>query len=119
MKSQHAAQLNALFLIMIGLWGYAANDFAIHTVLVPLIAGIGFYVFSYFLKNEHKKLLLMISFLCFILILAFSVPFLRNAEQGDFWGMTRVGLEMTVTAMALIVYLRNFIQTRKLDTPHA
>lgn len=119
MKSQHAALVNSIVLIIIGFWGYAANNFATHTAIIPLGSGILFMILSLLLKTENKNILLLIISLTLLLILAFSMPFLRNAKQADLWGMFRIGIEMLVSAMALIVYLRNFVQLNKNKTLNA
>jgi hypothetical protein len=107
MKSQHAAYINSFVLIVIGFWGYAANNFATHTAIIPLSAGILFLGMALLLKKEKKILLIFIIF-----------PLLRNARQSDIWGMIRISIEMLASAMALIVYLRNYIQINKHKATH-
>ncbi len=118
MKSQTAALINSIVLILIGIWGFIANDYAIHTLIVPLSAGIILLIFSRFLQIDKPNVLLLVSFLTFILMLAFIVPFQRNAEQSDVMGMLRIGIEMMASAMALIVYLRNFVQLKMNHKTH-
>ncbi len=118
MKSQHAAYINSFVLIVIGFWGYAANNFATHTAIIPLSAGILFLGMALLLKKEKKILLIFISTITFILLIAFIFPLLRNARQSDIWGMIRISIEMLASAMALIVYLRNYIQLNKNKATH-
>lgn len=116
MKSQQAAFINSIVLILVGFWGYVANHYMMHTIIVPLIAGIVFMILSKFLRKESKGLILFIMGLTLILFVAFMVPFQRNAEQGDYMGMLRLAIEMTVCALAFIVYLRRLIQLKKATT---
>lgn len=85
---------NGLLLLVVGFWGFAANQFAVHTGLTPLIAGSIFVIFSMLLHKENIFLLRLYIVLSLILGLAFLWPFLRNFEQNDFWGMFRTGLEI-------------------------
>ncbi len=107
MTSQHAALMNSIILLLIGFWGYAANDFATHTAVVPIGAGILFLILSKYLKNAGKGLLIFTMVLALVLIVAFTVPLQRNVEQGDVTGMFRLAFEMAACAFAFIVYLRN------------
>ncbi len=116
MSSQQAAILNSIVLLLVGFWGYAANDFAVHTAIVPIGSGILFLILSQFLKYQNKLFLLFMMAVTLILSIAFVVPFQRNLEQGDYLGMLRLGLEIAACILAFIVYLRNLIQLYKAKT---
>ncbi|MBK8450786.1 MAG: hypothetical protein IPL42_12505 [Saprospiraceae bacterium] len=108
MKSTQATIINAIILLAIGFWGYAANNFSAHTAFVPMGFGLLLLVFAFYTKHENKVLAYIVFGLTLIVMFAMLRPFLRNADQGDLNGMIRVGLEMASCAMALIVYIRNF-----------
>jgi hypothetical protein len=110
MKSNQAALMNSIVLLVVGAWGFVANHFMVHTAIVPLGAGLLFLVLSKFLSNGQKGLLILMMVLSLSLFIAFMVPFKRNAEQGDVFGMLRLGIEMIACAIAFIVYLRNLKQ---------
>jgi uncharacterized membrane protein (UPF0136 family) len=113
MKSQQAAFINSIVLIVVGFWGYVANHFLMHTLIVPLGAGILFMILSKFLKNENKGLIQFMMIITLALFFAFIVPFQRNMEQADLMGMLRLAIEMAACAFAFIVYLRHLIQLNK------
>ena len=116
MKSEQAAFINSIILILVGFWAYVANDFKIHTLIVPLGAGLLFLILSKFLKNENRGLILFMMSITLVLFIAFMVPFKRNAEQSDYMGMLRIAIEMFACALAFIVYLRQLIQLKKAQT---
>jgi hypothetical protein len=113
MNPRQAALINSIVLLIVGFWGYAANNFATHTAIVPLGAGLFMLVLSWFLNKENKTLLLFMMLFTLTLFIAFMVPFRRNAEQSDYMGMLRLGIEMIACAMAFIVYLRSLKQNKK------
>lgn len=115
MKPQLAARINSIVLLIVGFWGYAANNFATHTAIVPLGAGLLILIASGFLRDENKILLLVMLVFTLVLFIAFMVPFRRNAEQSDYLGMLRLGIEMIACAMAFIVYLRSLKQSKKTE----
>lgn len=85
---------NGIILVGIGLSGYIANNFVLHTGLTPIISGILFLVLAG-LWNQHRDLIQKIGMsLAFLLSIAFIWPFLRNLEQMDYWGMFRCGIEI-------------------------
>lgn len=111
MNPYKAAILQALIFLSVGFWGYAANNFAAHTAMVPLGAGILFLALSQRLKNPDRIMLLVVMLISLALFIALMIPFRRNAGQSDFWGMFRIAIEMTACALAFIVYLRRLKQT--------
>jgi uncharacterized membrane protein (UPF0136 family) len=113
MTSQQVAFINSIVLLIVGFWGYAANNFAMHTAIVPIGSGILFLILSKFLKTPAKGLLMLMMTLALALVIAFTVPFLRNVEQGDFAGMFRLVVEMAACAFAFIMYLRNLKLLKK------
>jgi hydrogenase/urease accessory protein HupE len=100
--------MNAIVLLIVGLWGYIANDYALHTLIVPLAAAILFGLMGmFFLIIPGRATIILMMILSLGLFVAFIVPFRRNAEQADYMGMLRLGLEMLACAIAFIVYLRS------------
>ncbi|MBK9107048.1 MAG: hypothetical protein IPM92_01360 [Saprospiraceae bacterium] len=85
---------NGITLVGIGLIGFIANNFVLHTGLTPIISGILFIVLAG-LWNQRRDLIQKIGMtLAFILSIAFIWPFMRNLEQMDYWGMLRSGIEI-------------------------
>lgn len=119
MKSQKIAFINAIVLLVIGFWGYAANNYSLHTAVVPISAGILLLILSKFLKKENPGLLIFVIVLSLLLFLAFLVPFQRNMEQSDYVGMLRLTIEMLVCAFAIVVYINNLIRLKKAASSNA
>lgn len=86
--------INGSLLWVVGFWGFAANQFAMHTGMTPIIAGLVFIVLGWRMLVNPTRLVIVSSILNVLLGIAFVWPFLRNFEQNDPWGMFRTGTEI-------------------------
>ncbi|MCC6754273.1 MAG: hypothetical protein IT266_09870 [Saprospiraceae bacterium] len=81
-------------LFLFGFWGYAANDFVLHTGLTPMLSGLIFALAARYLgKHPRKNERYLIAF-AMLLAIALVWPLLRNVEQADPWGIFRTSSEI-------------------------
>lgn len=115
MTTNKTCLLNGIILLDLGFWGYAANQFALHTGIVPI--GFGAYLCLFSTKHsiENKSLFFFNTGLTLAFIFAMIRPLLRNIEQADLAGICRVSLEMAACVMAVIVYIRSFNSVHQKD----
>ncbi len=102
-----ACLLNGIILLAIGFWGYAANHFNAHTGIIPIGFGLLLILLSKFFQQKKNGLYYVILILTTIVMLALFRPLMRNIEQSDWYGISRLSLEIASCAMAIIIYLRN------------
>jgi hypothetical protein len=116
MQAHQANLINAIVLLVVGLWGYAANNFNSHTAIVPLGAGLLFLVLNTFLKDGNRHVAHLVVILTLVLAIALFWPLKRNMDQADTIGTLRVGIEIVSCLFALGVFIKSFIDNRKLKS---
>lgn len=107
MKSSDAALISGLGLLLIGIWGFVANDFSLHTGMTPILSGIIFTLISFRLKHRNKNLIRFCQLFAAILAVLLIVPFKRNAEQMDYAGMLRTFIEIMLCCWAVYIYYKD------------
>jgi len=101
--------LNALSLIIMGLWGAVAANFASPTVFIAPAFGLIFLLLHNGLKNQNKIVSHVIPILTLLLLFALFRPFL--GQEG--LGKLRVGIMLITGVIALASYILFFINARK------
>lgn len=117
MKPYIATLLNAFVLILGGLWGYMAlsgNGGEVSmTAFIPIIAGGVLLLFVPGMRKENKVIAHIVVLLTFLLIPGFIKPLTGAIDRGDNMGILRVVLYMVFCVIAMVSYIKSFIDARK------
>ena len=122
MKAEKMNLINSLSLIILGVWGYIdVSNYALNTIisfehwtaLIPVIFGFILLLCQNGIKNKSKviaHIAVLVTLLIFIALVGKRLPI--SIEQGGV-GLFRV-LAMSLTSLiALILFIRSFIENRK------
>ena len=101
MKPHKISFVNAVTLISFGLWGYIDVDYS-PTALIPVVFGVIILALNSGLKKENKTVAHIVVLLTFLILGGLFKPLM----------ITRVGLMMLSTLMALVVFIKSFIANR-------
>ncbi|HEY9115255.1 MAG TPA: hypothetical protein VIN10_11195 [Bacteroidales bacterium] len=113
MKPHLASLINAILLIILGLWGYFGSETPSFTALIPVFAGIILLFLNQGLKKENKTIA-HIAVIVTILVLAGLVkPLMGALDRADTAAISRVVIMMFSTLVALISFIKSFIDARK------
>ena len=113
MKPFQANLLNAAVLIIMGLWGYLGSESPSATSLIPIIFGGIFLLATPPFKKENKIVAHIIVLLTFLLIIALIMPLRGAIGRGDTMAVVRVGLMLATSILALIIFIKSFVDARK------
>lgn len=118
MKPFIANLLTAVVLIGIGLWGYLENrategDAVSPTALIPVVGGAIFLLLTPGMKKENKVVAHIVVLLTLLLAIGFIKPLSSAIIDGDSMGMLRVGLMLVTCVVAMVIYIKSFIDARK------
>lgn len=113
MKSSNAALISGIGLLLIGIWGFIANDYSIHTGLTPILSGIILMSISFPLKRGNNNLIRFCQIFSALLAILLIVPFKRNAEQMDYEGMLRTFMEIILCCWAIYIYFKDLRHAAK------
>jgi len=110
----HTASLvNATTLIALSVWGYAASETPSVTALIP--AGFGAALLACYsgIKAENRTVAHVAVVLTLVLLLALFMPLRGALGRDDTAAALRVGAMIATTLLALVFFIKSFIDARK------
>lgn len=113
MKAHTASLLNAIILIIMAGWGYLSSDTPSVTALIPLIIGVILLLLNKGVKNENKVIAHIAVLLTVLILFGLVKPLMGAMDRGDNMALFRVGLMLLSTVVAIIYFVRSFIEARK------
>lgn len=113
MKPFQANLLNAIILIVMGLWGYLGADKPSPTALIPVAFGVLFLIVTPPFRKENKIVAHVVVLLTFLLIIALFMPLLGAIGRDDSLGVFRVGMMIASSIFAMVIFIKSFIDARK------
>jgi len=113
MKAHTTSLINALILVIMGLWGYFESDSRPVTALIPVVVGIILVAINNGVKKENKIIAHIAILLTLIIIIGLIKPFLGSLERGNITGIIRVSLMILTSLLAMIAFIQSFIAARK------
>ena len=112
MKAHTASLMNALILIGFGLWAYLGSDSPSKTALIPVVFGVVLLALYPGVRKENK-MVAHIAVLLTLLILSGLVKPLLGALDRNGLAVVRVVVMMVSTIVALIFFIKSFIDVRR------
>ncbi|PCH65739.1 MAG: hypothetical protein COC01_09340 [Bacteroidetes bacterium] len=113
MKPSLASLLNGLILISLGLWGYFGSETRPLTALIPVIIGVILLLLNKGVRNENKVIAHIAVVLTFLILLGLIMPFLGAFARSNNAAIIRVGIMMFSTIVAMMFFIKSFINARK------
>ena len=114
MNSRIANLINSTSLILIGLWGYLnPSTSQSTTALIPVAFGIGLILCDSGLKNHNKLIAHIAVSLTLIILLALIGMRLPKSLSDGGVGLIRVILMISTSVLAMIYFVKSFIDARK------
>ncbi|MGY8946434.1 MAG: hypothetical protein ACKVJS_05205 [Flavobacteriales bacterium] len=111
MNSSNVNILNAVCLIIIGLWGYLVVSSP--TALIPVGFGAALALCIPGLKKENKviaHIAVLLTFVILIALVGMRLP--KSIDQGGL-GLVRVLLMIITSALSMVYFIKSFIANRK------
>jgi len=113
MKAHTANLVNAVVLILMGLWGYFGSDDPSPTALIPAVGGLLLAAMTNGVKKENKVIAHVAVLLTLLLILALFMPLRGSINRGDTLATVRVGAMIITGVLAMIAFIGSFKAARK------
>ena len=113
MKAHIASLINAILLIGLGLWGYLGSDTPSVTALIPVIIGVLLLVMNPGVKKENKIIAHIAVLLTLIILFGLIMPLRGALGRDDNGAVIRVVIMMLSTLLAMVSFVRSFIDARK------
>ena len=113
MKAHTASLINALILIIFGLWGYFGSSTPSVTSLIPVIIGSILAVLNKGVRKENKIIAHIAVLLTLIMLIGLFKPLTGALDRSDMAAVGRLVVMILSTAIALVFFVKSFIDARK------
>lgn len=112
MNAYTATLLNGIVLIAMSGWAYLDSGESV-TALIPAFFGVAFLAMSPGVKKHNKVVAHIVAVLCLVVIIALIMPLMGTFERGSALGTVRVLAMMATSVLAMVMYVKSFIDARK------
>ena len=111
MNSYKANLINSSTLIIIGLWGYFESSSV--TALIPVVFGVILFLCSKGVKSQNKLIAHIAVLLTLIILLSLVGMRLPKSIESGGLGLLRVFSMIATSTLAMIFFVKSFIDARK------
>ncbi|MAR40316.1 MAG: hypothetical protein CMD22_06655 [Flavobacteriales bacterium] len=120
MKTYQANLINSLTLILMPIWAYLTFEATAEkpeqsiTALIPLFLGVILLLFHKGVKNNNKIIAHLAVLITLIAIAGnASKPLISAIEEGRTLGIVRTSLMILTSVIAMITFVKSFVQARR------
>lgn len=113
MKEYQMSMINAVLLILLGLWGYFGPTTPSATALIPVIAGTVLLLFTNKVKAGNRTIAHFVVMLTLVMLLGLIKPLTGAIGRSDHMAVVRVIIMMISCMLAMIWFVLSFISARK------
>ncbi|MEM6644203.1 MAG: hypothetical protein AAF616_14580 [Bacteroidota bacterium] len=113
MKAHVASLINAVILISMSGWGYLASETPSVTALIPAFVGVALLICNPGVKKENKIFAHIAVLLTLVILFGLFRPLMGVIERGNTAGILRVGLMLVSTIVAMVFFVKSFIDARR------
>lgn len=113
MKAAVASLINALILIGFGLWAYLGAEMPSKTALIPVGFGVVLVLLFPGVKKENKIVAHIAVLLTLVILVALIKPLTAASNREDSVAILRVSVMMASTLVALIFFIKSFVDVRR------
>ena len=113
MKAHKTSLVNAILLIVLPLWGYFSSDSPSMTALIPTFIGVVLLLLNKGVKNENKIVAHIAVGLTLLVLIGLIKPLTSAIGRSDTAAMIRVFVMILSTIIAMVFFVKSFIDARK------
>ncbi|MEM6671908.1 MAG: hypothetical protein AAF726_03640 [Planctomycetota bacterium] len=113
MTAHTASLLNAILLVSLSGWGYFTSETPSPTALIPAIIGVLLLLMNPGVKRHNKAIAHVAVLLTLIVLLGLVMPLRGAMERDDSAALIRVAVMMASTVIAMIFFVKSFIDARR------
>ena len=113
MTANTASLINAILLILLGGWAYLSSENPSVTALIPVGFGILLAILNPGVKKQEKIQSHIAVVLTLLILFGLMKPLTGAIDRGDGTAITRVVVMITSTLLAMVFFIKSFIDARK------
>lgn len=105
--------LYSILLIVLSLWGYLASPSPSFTTFIPTVFGVLFLAMTPIMKRENKTIAHIVVALTLLLVIALVKPLTAAIGRSDTAATVRVAIMLVGGIVAMIIYIKSFVDVRR------
>ena len=113
MNAANLSLLNAILLIAMGLTGYFTSEDPSKTALIPVVAGVLIGLCNPGVRRQNPAIAHVAVILTLIILFALIMPLMGAVRRGDTAAIGRVTIMMLSSALAMVFFVKSFIDARR------
>lgn len=113
MKPYVANLIYGILLVMLSLWGYTASESPSATAFIPTALGVVLLALTPAMKKGNKTVAHIVVVVTVLVLGGLVKPLLGALDRADNMAIARVFLMMAWGVLALIVYIKSFVDARR------
>lgn len=113
MKAHTVSLINAILLVTLSAWGYLDSDSPSITALIPAFVGVVLLLLNPGVKKENKVIAHIAVLLTLVILFGLFKPLMGVMDRGNAMGIARVTIMLLSTIMAIVFFIKSFIDARK------
>jgi hypothetical protein len=113
MKTFHINTINAIMLIIMGLWGYFGSCNPSITAMIPVYAGVVLLLFTKGLQAGNKTIAHIVVVITLLILIALFKPLSGAISRNDTAAIIRVSLMIFTSFVAMVFYIKSFVDARR------
>jgi uncharacterized membrane protein len=113
MKAHSANIINAIALMILGLWDYLATQTLASTNMIPVAGGLLLLLFYDGIKREDKVTAHIVVIITLLVFLSLIKPFTEALGDSATGATIRFLLMMLTSLLAIVYFIKSFIDARK------
>lgn len=113
MNAHTANRINALVLIICGLWAYLTPQYSFWTALIPTGFGVALLLCSPGVKVENKVIAHVAVLLTLIIFGLLFVPLVGAVQEGSVMSILRVVVMLCTCVVAMVAFIKSFRDARR------
>lgn len=114
MNAGNISLLNAIVLVAMGAWGYLGSDDPSPTALIPVGIGIALLAMNPGVRAHNKMIAHIAVLLTLLILFGLVMPMKGAIGRSDSLAIFRVATMIATTVLALVVFIKSFIDARRL-----
>jgi hypothetical protein len=112
MKPYFANLINSIVLVILGTWGYFGSDIHSPTAMIPVFIGILLLALTPSFKKGNKIIAHIAVTIALIILVALIKPLIGSIGRHNSIAVFRVSAMMLSSLIALIVFIKSFVDAR-------
>lgn len=113
MRTHIVSLINAIILIVFGLWGFFGSENPSFTALIPVVFGVLLLVLNPGIKKENKIIAHIAVVFTLLVLIGLVMPLKGAISRDDVPAIMRVSVMLLASIAAMVAFVKSFVDARR------